>query len=97
MPTDEELWAALESKCTHAPEFKMFATRGTNLIAVGWDRTEGSTGVLRCCFASKDGPRYGKHFGVPEAEFGKLKRSPYPDRLYTTNIKGKYPYEKEAA
>ena len=93
MPTDDELWAAME--CARAPEFKMFATRGINLIAVGWDRTEGSKGILRCCFASKGGPRYGRHKDVPEAEFGKLKRSPYPDRLYATNIKGKYDYERE--
>lgn len=87
MPTDEELWAALE--CAHAlepkPEFKMFATRGTNLIAVGWE-----TGTLRCAFAGKNGAKFYLFPGVPEAEFQKLKNSPFPDRLFSTNIKGKY-------
>lgn len=82
MPTDEEIWAALEAPKV---EFKMFATRGTNLIAVGWDG-----GVLRCAFASKTGARFYEYPGVPEAEFIKLKTSPYPDRLFTTNIKGKF-------
>ena len=95
MPTDEELWAALE--CVRAPEpkpeWKMTATRGRNLIGVGW-----SDGILRCAFA---GQAYGvrafyRYKGVPEAEYLKLTRSPFPDRLFTTNIRSKYAVEKEA-
>lgn len=84
-------------ECVRAPEppkpqFKMFATRGTNLIAVGWEN-----GTLRCAFAGKDGARFYRYSGVPEAEKEKLLKSPYPDRLFTTNIKGKFPVEAEAA
>lgn len=92
MKTDEELWAELE--CAHAPEpepeFKMHATRGTNLIAVGWEN-----GTLRCAFASKTGARFYKYFGVPEAEFEKLRKSPYPDRLFASNIKNKFKSERD--
>lgn len=84
---------------TTAPEppkiaWNMVATRGTNVIGVGWRE-----GVLRVCFAGNDGPRYGRYTGVPEAEFVKLSnpKNPYIDRLFTTNIKSKYPYEREAA
>jgi hypothetical protein len=82
MPTDEEIWAALEKP---KYQWSMHATRGTNLIAVGW-----RDGVLRCAFASKAGARFYEYPGVPEAEFIKLRNSPYPDRLFTTNIKGKF-------
>lgn len=68
------------------PEWQMFATRGRNLIAVGWKE-----GVLRCAFAGKDGAKFYCYDGVPEAEFVKLKNSPFPDRLFSTNCKGKYP------
>lgn len=73
------------------PEWMMHATRGTNLIAVGW-----ANGTLRCAFASGQGARFYLYSNVPEAEFVKLRNSPYPDRLFTTNIKGKFPVEKAA-
>jgi hypothetical protein len=86
MLSDEEIWADIER-----PKFKMYATRGHNLLGVGWDN-----GVLRCAFAGKDGALFGRFTGVPEAEFLKLKRSPFPDRLFSTNIRNKgYRYEKE--
>lgn len=97
-PTDEELWASLgfhESveaslECVRAPEFKMHACKGANLIGVGWEN-----GTLRCAFASKTGLRYYRYFDVPEAEFEKLRKSPYPDRLFTTNIKNKFKGERD--
>ena len=55
------------------------------LIAVGWD-----DGVLVCQFKTA---KWG-YAGVPEAEFVKLKRVPYAYRIFTTNIKGKYPATK---
>jgi hypothetical protein len=79
------------TECVHAPEppkWQMFATRGANLIAVGWREV-----VLRCAFASKDGAKFYCYNGVPEGEFIKLRNSPYPDRLFATNIKGKYPVQ----
>jgi len=52
---------------------------------VGWD-----DGVLVCQFKTA---KWG-YAGVPEAEFVKLKRAPYAYRIFTTNIKGKYPATK---
>lgn len=84
-------------KCVHAPEppkpeWTMQITKGTNVIAVGW-----RDGTLRVCFAGKNGATFGRYTGVPEAEKEKLLRSPFPDKLFFTNIKGKFPYEREAA
>ena len=127
MPTDEEIWAALE--CAHAPErvnaldpsnglaatypeakasvdawldrksesdasreFGMVACKGSNVIGVGY-----KDGVLRVCFAGKDGPRFWRYPGVPADEFVKLSRSPYPDRLFTTNVRNKFKGQAEAA
>jgi KTSC domain len=64
--------------------WKMYALKGHNVIAAGW-----RDGVLRVAFAGKGGARFYQYHGVPEAEFVKLRNSPYPDRLFTTNIKNK--------
>jgi hypothetical protein len=55
------------------------------LIAVGWD-----DGILVCQFKTAKW----SYAGVPEAEFVKLRRVPYAYRIFTTNIKGKYPATK---
>jgi hypothetical protein len=77
------------TKCAQTPEpkpeWKMMATRGHNLIAVGY-----SDGNMRCAFAGKEGAKFYVYDGVPEAEYQKILKNPFPDRLFTTNIKGKY-------
>lgn len=78
----------MEYECP--PKFKMFATRGVNLIAVGWEE-----GVLRCAFAGKDGAKFWQYAGVPEAECEKLKRSPFPDKLFSTNVRNKFKGQSE--
>ena len=55
------------------------------LLAVGWD-----DGVLVCQFKTAKW----SYAGVPESEFVKLRRVPYAYRIFTTNIKGKYPATK---
>lgn len=75
-----------------APQWNMHATKGHNLIGVGWE-----DGVLRCAFAGKDGKRFYRYGNVPEAEFVKLRNSPFPDRIFTTNIKAKYTCTAEQA
>lgn len=72
-----------ESQVYQAP-WKMFALKGRNVIAAGFQ-----DGTLRVAFASKEGARFYRYAGVPEAEFLKLRNNPYPDRLFTTNIKNK--------
>lgn len=62
----------------------MHALRGHNCIAAGY-----MDGVLRIAFSGKGGARFYRYPGVPEGEFVKLRNSPYPDRLFTTNIKNK--------
>jgi hypothetical protein len=52
---------------------------------VGWD-----DGVLVCQFKTAKW----SYAGVPEAEFVKLRMVPYAYRIFTTNIKGKYPATK---
>lgn len=75
------------------PEFKMFATRGTNLIAVGYEG-----GVLRCAFASKEGAKFYRFPGAPEDAKQKLLNSPYPDKLwYQLKTKHNLKGEAEAA
>ena len=71
---------------------KMEATRGKNLIGVGW-----RDGVLRCAFASKSGPRFYRSASipVPVEVFQKLLKVPFPDKLYGQIVKGKYPMERE--
>ena len=90
-------------ECAHAPEppkresdasreFGMVACKGSNVIGVGY-----KDGVLRVCFAGKEGPRFWRYAGVPADEFVKLSRSPYPDRLFTTNVRNKFKGQAEAA
>ncbi len=55
------------------------------LIAVGWD-----DGVLVCQWAKGKG----KHTGVPEDIYLKLRRVPFAYRQYKATIKGKFPYTK---
>ena len=55
------------------------------LLLVGW-----LDGTLVCQFKTAKW----SYAGVPEAEAIKLKRSPYAYRIFTTNIKGKYPATK---
>lgn len=69
------------------PPMQMHRTRGHNLLYVGWDN-----GNLHCTFPQG---RY-IYKNVPEAEYDKLKHSVYPDRLFSTNIKGKFESEKTA-
>jgi hypothetical protein len=70
------------------PEFKMQALKGANVIGVGW-----TDGLLRCMFApSKEGqkPKYWIYFDVPAEVRDKLVRSPYPDKLFSQIVKGKF-------
>ncbi len=66
---------------------KLYAVTDPNhqLVAVGWD-----DGVLVCQFKTAKW----SYAGVPEAESVKLRRVPYAYRIFTTNIKGKYPATK---
>ena len=64
--------------------WKMFALKGRNVIAAGWQ-----DGTLRIAFADKDGAKFWRYKGVPEAEFEKLKSVPFPDKLFHSNIKSK--------
>jgi len=68
-------------------QIKFYGVNDPNrqLIAVGWE-----DGVLICQFKTA---KY-SYAGVPEAEFIKLRRSPFVYRIFTTNIKGKFPYTK---
>jgi hypothetical protein len=66
-------------------------TKGRNLTAVGW-----RDGTLRCVFErERNNISIYTYAGVPKEEYEKLLRSPYPDRLHSTNIKGKYACTKE--
>jgi len=64
--------------------WKMYALRGRNVIAAGWQE-----GVLRVAFAGKEGAKFWRYKGVPEAEFDKLRKVPYPDKIFHSNIKSK--------
>lgn len=66
---------------------QMHRTKGRNLLYVGWEN-----GDLHCTFSTSRGI----FKNVPEAEFDKLRRVPYPDKLFSTNIKGKFTWEKMA-
>ena len=92
MPTDEEIWAALE--CVHAPEppgWNMTVTKGINLVGVGW-----RDGILRCAFAGKYyGAKFYQFPGVPEAIKDDLVRNPYPDRRWAF-LKKKHELKGEA-
>ena len=54
------------------------------LIAVGYEPV---TGTLVCQFKTA---KWGYGPGVPEAEFMKLRHSPFAYRIFTCNIKGKF-------
>lgn len=81
-----------KEKHAYVIPWKMEATRGKNLIGVGW-----RDGVLRCAFASKSGPRFYRSASipVPVEVFQKLLKVPFPDKLYGQIVKGKYPMERE--
>ena len=68
-------------------QIAMYAVTDPNrqLLSVGWD-----DGVLVCQFKTAKW----SYAGVPEAEFVKLRRVPYAYRIFTTNIRGKYPATK---
>jgi hypothetical protein len=85
-------WVLPKMGAPRPPEFPMHATKGHNLVGVGW-----GNGVLRCAFAGKEGKRFYRYSNVPEAEFVKLRNSPFPDRLFTSNIKGKFTCTAEQA
>jgi hypothetical protein len=57
------------------------------LLAVGYDPVDC---VLVCQWAKGKG----KHTGVPEDLYLKLRRVPFAYRQYISTIKGKYPYTK---
>lgn len=82
MKSDEELWAELENPAE--PEFLMTATKGTNLISVGW-----RDGYLRVAFAGKNGAKFYRYPGVPESTKQKLINSPFPDGLFTKLVRNK--------
>lgn len=71
----------------YVPPVQMHRTRGHNLLYIGWDN-----GNLHCTFATSRGI----FKNVPEAEFDKLRKVPFPDKLFTQVIKGKYEWEKTA-
>ena len=59
-------------------------TRGKNLRRMGW-----WAGYMPVAFGAKpDVWIYGP--GIPEEERDKIHRVPYPDKIFTTNIKNKY-------
>ena len=64
--------------------WKMFALKGRNVIACGWQ-----DGILRVAFAGKEGATFWRYRGVPEAEFEKLKKVPFPDKIFHSAIKSK--------
>lgn len=64
--------------------WKMYALRGRNVIAAGWQE-----GVLRVAFAKDGAATFWRYKGVPEAEFDKLRRVPFPDKIFHSNIRAK--------
>jgi len=62
---------------------KMVTTKGRNLLKVGWSKD-----ILYAEFSSGDTYSY---LGVPQEEFFKLTRSPFPDKLFATNVRNKFP------
>lgn len=80
---DKELGAYKVPK----PTVQMHRTKGRNLLYVGWEN-----GNLHCTFP---GGRY-IYKNIPECEFDKLRKNPYPDKLFTLIVKSKYEVEKIA-
>ena len=68
---------------------KMYGVNDPNhqLLAVGYEPVDG---VLVCQFKTAKW----SYAGVPEAEFLKLKKVPFAYRIFTTNIKNRYPATK---
>jgi hypothetical protein len=64
---------------------EMKPTKGHNLISIGY-----AGGWLYAGFGSGKTYRYKD---VPQEEFFKLQRSPYPDSLFAHNVKGKFECE----
>ena len=83
--------------CTTTPEpesaqgadVSMYGVTDPNhqLIAVGYEPV---AGILVCQFKTAKW----SYLGVPENEFLKLRKVPFAYRIFTTNIKGKYPATK---
>lgn len=71
-----------------AAKWHWYATRGKNLIAVAYEPVDG---ILGCRFGKSGIYRFR---GVPEVIFEQLKANPYPDRLFTLKVKGKFPVIK---
>lgn len=74
---------------TNAPQFPVPKAR--NLGTVGW-----WNGYMTVKFRGRDtwyifGP------AIPESELLKIVKNPFPDRLFTTNIKNKYKCHKVTA
>lgn len=66
-------------------------TKGKNLSMIGWHG-----GYLVVRFRGRPTQWiYGP--GIPEEEFSKIMRVPYPDKLFTSNIKNKYQCHKIGA
>ena len=59
-------------------------SKARNLSWVGW-----WNGYLVVCFRGR-GTNYIFGPAIPEAEFDKIVKNPFPDRIFTTNIKNKY-------
>lgn len=59
-------------------------TRGRNLDLIGWNN-----GYMLVQFRGRS-TQYVFGPGIPQDEHAKLLRSPFPDRLFQTNIKSKY-------
>ena len=74
---------------SEAQGIKMYGVNDPNhqLLSVGYETVDG---VLVCQFKTAKW----SYAGVPEAEFLKLKKVPFAYRIFTTNIKGKYPATK---
>jgi len=59
-------------------------TRGKNLHRIAW-----TDGYMLVQFRGRD-DRYVFGPSIPASELDKILRNPYPDRLFTTNIKNKF-------
>ena len=63
-------------------------SRGKNLDLLGW-----VDGYLLVVFRGRP-TRYIFGPNIPESEFHKILKNPFPDRLFTTNIKNKFQCHK---
>jgi hypothetical protein len=70
--------------------WNMTACRGRNVIGAGWRQ-----GQLAVVFAAKEGHRRYESVGeVPREVFEKLSNSPFPDKLYTQIVVGKFKMQR---